>query len=45
VQRFSSDRMIDAYVSVYQHAIAEFQLRSSCGSAEIATAFAASSQG
>jgi glycosyltransferase involved in cell wall biosynthesis len=42
VQRFSSDRMIDAYVGVYQHAIAEYQLRSSCGSAEAATAFGAS---
>jgi glycosyltransferase involved in cell wall biosynthesis len=42
VQRFSSDRMIDAYVGVYQHAIAEYQLRSSCGSAEVATASGAS---
>jgi glycosyltransferase involved in cell wall biosynthesis len=42
VQRFSSDRMIDAYVGVYQHAIAEYQLRSSSVSAEVATAFGAS---
>jgi glycosyltransferase involved in cell wall biosynthesis len=42
VQRFSSDRMIDAYVGVYHHAIAEYQLRSSCVSAEVATAFEAS---
>ena len=41
VQRFSSDRMIDAYVGVYEHAIAEYQLRSSCVSAEVATAFGA----
>ena len=27
VQRFSSDRMIDAYVGVYQHAITEYQVR------------------
>jgi glycosyltransferase involved in cell wall biosynthesis len=38
VQRFSSDRMIDAYVGVYEHAIAAYQLRSSCGSADVATA-------
>ena len=38
VQRFSSDRMVDAYVGVYQHAIAEYQRRSSCGSVEVATA-------
>jgi glycosyltransferase involved in cell wall biosynthesis len=41
VQRFSRDRMIDAYVDVYEHAIAEYQLRSSCVSAEVATAFGA----
>jgi glycosyltransferase involved in cell wall biosynthesis len=42
VERFSSDRMIDAYVGVYQHAIAEYQLRSSSVSAGFATAFGAS---
>jgi hypothetical protein len=39
VQRFSGDRMIDAYVGVYQHAIAECQLRSTGGSAEAGTVF------
>lgn len=41
VQRFSSDRMIDAYVNVYQHAIVEYQHRSSCGSIGAATALGA----
>ena len=41
VRRFSSDRMVDAYVAVYQHAIFESQQRSSCGSIEAATALGA----
>jgi glycosyltransferase involved in cell wall biosynthesis len=32
VQRFSTDRMVDAYVAVYRDAIAESNRRTSCGS-------------
>jgi len=32
VKRFSSDRMVDEYVDVYRHAIAESVRRSSCRS-------------
>jgi glycosyltransferase involved in cell wall biosynthesis len=45
VQRFSSDRMVDAYVAVYQRAIAERQQRSSCGFVGAATAALAPPRG
>jgi glycosyltransferase involved in cell wall biosynthesis len=45
VQRFSSDRMVDAYVGVYQRAIAERQQRSSCGFVGAATAALAPPRG
>jgi glycosyltransferase involved in cell wall biosynthesis len=38
VERFSSNRMVDAYVRVYRQAIAEHQRRSLCGFAGVATA-------
>jgi glycosyltransferase involved in cell wall biosynthesis len=37
VQRFSSDRMVDDYVAVYRHAIAEYARRSSHGLEEVPT--------
>ncbi len=36
VQRFSNDRMVDEYVAVYRHAIAEYHRQSSCGSVNVA---------
>jgi glycosyltransferase involved in cell wall biosynthesis len=38
VQRFSSDRMVDEYVAVYRHAIAEYHRPSSCGTIDDADA-------
>ncbi len=37
VQRFSSDRMVDEYVDVYRHAIAEHDRRSLCRPVNVAT--------
>ena len=37
VQRFSSDRMVDEYVDVYRHAIAEHDRRSVCRPVNVAT--------
>jgi glycosyltransferase involved in cell wall biosynthesis len=37
VQRFSSDRMVDEYVDVYRHAIAENNRRSLCQPVNVAT--------
>ena len=41
VRRFSSDRMVDEYVAVYQHAIAECHRQLSCGSLNVASDFGA----
>jgi glycosyltransferase involved in cell wall biosynthesis len=37
VQRFSIDRMVDEYVAVYRHAIAEYHRQRSCGSVNVVT--------
>jgi hypothetical protein len=41
VRRFSIDRMVDEYLAVYRHAIAEYHRQRSCGSLNVVTDFGA----